>query len=143
MMTFEKIPFALRMGNAAVSYVPTWADVLAGGIGGFVSLPAGVCRFGKWRCALGLLAGISLRVSLSGGQNAALFVVGWLWYLGMLVPVIGIVQAGMHARADRYTYLPQIGLVSGADLGGRRICAPAGVTAAWCWAAAPRSFWRL
>ena len=35
---------------------------------------------------------------------------GWLWYLVMLVPVIGIVQVGVQARADRYTYLPQIGL---------------------------------
>lgn len=35
---------------------------------------------------------------------------GWLWYLGMLVPVIGLVQVGWQGRADRYTYLPQIGL---------------------------------
>ncbi len=37
-------------------------------------------------------------------------VTGWLWYLGMLVPVIGLVQVGEQAWADRYTYLPQIGL---------------------------------
>src|SRR5204863_9599741 len=36
--------------------------------------------------------------------------VGWLWFLGVLVPMIGIVQVGMQARADRYTYLAQIGL---------------------------------
>src|SRR5208337_4663909 len=36
--------------------------------------------------------------------------VGWFWYLGMLVPVIGLVQVGAQARADRYTYLTQIGL---------------------------------
>jgi tetratricopeptide (TPR) repeat protein len=35
---------------------------------------------------------------------------GWFWYLGMLVPVIGLVEGGEQARADRYTYLPQIGL---------------------------------
>ena len=35
---------------------------------------------------------------------------GWLWYLVMLGPVIGILQVGNQARADRYTYLPQIGL---------------------------------
>jgi hypothetical protein len=35
---------------------------------------------------------------------------GWFWYLGMLVPVIGIVQVGLQGHADRYTYLPQIGL---------------------------------
>ena len=37
-------------------------------------------------------------------------VVGWLWYLGTLVPVIGLVQVGDQAWADRYTYLPLIGL---------------------------------
>ena len=35
---------------------------------------------------------------------------GWLWYLGMLVPVIGLVQVGWQGHADRYTYLPQTGL---------------------------------
>src|SRR5438045_5589425 len=38
-------------------------------------------------------------------------VVGWLWYLIMLLPVIGIVQVGLQGRADRYTYLPQIGMI--------------------------------
>jgi Flp pilus assembly protein TadD len=36
--------------------------------------------------------------------------VGWLWYLGTLVPVIGIVQIGLHSRADRFTYLPLVGV---------------------------------
>ena len=36
--------------------------------------------------------------------------VGWLWYLGTLVPVIGLVQVGAQAIADRYTYLPLVGL---------------------------------
>jgi Flp pilus assembly protein TadD len=36
--------------------------------------------------------------------------VGWLWFLGMLVPVIGLIQVGVQSRADRYTYLPSIGL---------------------------------
>lgn len=37
-------------------------------------------------------------------------IIGWLWFLGMLVPMIGIVQVGLQSRADRYTYLAQIGL---------------------------------
>src|SRR5438067_9923860 len=37
--------------------------------------------------------------------------VGWLWYIVMLLPVIGIIQVGLQARADRYTYLPQIGVI--------------------------------
>ena len=38
------------------------------------------------------------------------FITGWLWYLVMLLPVIGVYQIGLHSHADRYTYLPQIGL---------------------------------
>jgi tetratricopeptide (TPR) repeat protein len=44
-------------------------------------------------------------------RRAPYVLVGWLWYLGMLVPVIGLVQVGSHAMADRYMYLPQIGLM--------------------------------
>lgn len=43
-------------------------------------------------------------------QSRPWFIVGWLWYLGTLVPVIGLVQVGMQAMADRYTYIPLIGL---------------------------------
>ena len=43
-------------------------------------------------------------------KEASLFVTGWFWYVGLLVPVIGIIQVGVQARADRYAYLPQIGL---------------------------------
>jgi len=53
--------------------------------------------------------------------------VGWLWYLGMLVPVIGLVQVGIQAHADRYTYLPQIGLYIMVAWGVVDLCA------AWRW----------
>jgi tetratricopeptide (TPR) repeat protein len=43
-------------------------------------------------------------------QKYPYLITGWLWYLGMLAPVIGLVQAGWQAHADRYTYLPQIGI---------------------------------
>ena len=49
-------------------------------------------------------------VAYSGRKKYPYWSVGWLWYLGMLLPVIDIMQAGQNARADRYTYLPQIGL---------------------------------
>ena len=57
-----------------------------------------------------LLAGISWGV-FAGRKKYPYLITGWCWYLGMLVPVIGIMQAGGQAYADRYTYLPQIGLV--------------------------------
>ena len=49
-------------------------------------------------------------VAVAQRRKRPWLIVGWLWYLGMLVPVIGLVQVGVQARADRYTYLPQIGL---------------------------------
>ena len=70
-----------------------------------VSLPA-------WEvgASVALLAGISWGV-FAGRKKYPYLVTGWCWYLGMLVPVIGIMQVGLQAHADRYTYLPQIGLV--------------------------------
>jgi tetratricopeptide (TPR) repeat protein len=64
-----------------------------------------------WRvaAAAAALTAISLAV-LVFWRRCPYLLVGWLWYLGMLVPVIGVVQVGLQAMADRYTYLPQIGL---------------------------------
>jgi protein O-mannosyl-transferase len=58
--------------------------------------------------AASLLMGLSVAAFVWWRRHPYLLV-GWLWYLGMLVPVIGLVQVGSQARADRYTYLPQIG----------------------------------
>ncbi len=61
--------------------------------------------------------------------------VGWLWYLGMLVPVIGILQVGGQTYADRYTYLPQIGLCIAvtADSWRRNMGWAIARAAAWRW----------
>ena len=47
---------------------------------------------------------------LLAAQTQPYLLVGWAWYLGTLVPVIGLVQVGNQTMADRYTYLPAIGL---------------------------------
>jgi tetratricopeptide (TPR) repeat protein len=59
--------------------------------------------------AILLLVAISL-AALCGLRRRPYFFVGWFWFVGMLVPVIGIVQVGSQSMADRYTYLPHIGL---------------------------------
>src|SRR5204862_4265296 len=59
--------------------------------------------------AFAFLIAVSLLAILWRNERPYVFT-GWFWYVGMLVPVIGLVQAGEQARADRYTYLPQIGL---------------------------------
>jgi tetratricopeptide (TPR) repeat protein len=56
-----------------------------------------------------LLAGVTV-VAFVLRKRFPYFITGWLWYLVMLLPVIGVIQVGAQARADRYTYLPHIGL---------------------------------
>ena len=68
-------------------------------------------RLATWRLAIAILflIGVTAIALLRRRENPYL-IVGWLWYLVMLIPVIGIVQVGLQGHADRYTYLPQIGL---------------------------------
>ena len=56
-----------------------------------------------------LLAAITAAVIWSGGRKKY-FITGWFWYLLSLIPVIGIIQVGSQAHADRYTYIPLIGV---------------------------------
>src|SRR5262249_10207039 len=56
------------------------------------------------------LLGTITVLALAAWRRRPYLAVGWLWYVGMLVPVIGLVQVGRQAMADRYTYLPSIGL---------------------------------
>lgn len=60
---------------------------------------------------VGLVA-VTLAVLLGPGRRRPYLALGWLWFLGMLVPVLGLVQVGSQAMADRYTYLPTIGLIT-------------------------------
>jgi len=95
--------------------------------------------------AIGLVATTALAAVAARRQPAVL--VGWLWYLGTLVPVIGLVQVGSQAMADRYMYLPLVGLALAVAWGvpallpdrawrGRALAALAiGVIAALCGAA--------
>ncbi len=59
--------------------------------------------------AISILLGISIAVIYAIKKAPFLFV-GWFWYLGVLIPVIGLMQVGRQAMADRYTYLPSIGI---------------------------------
>ena len=63
---------------------------------------------------LSALAGISIVAGMSTAAVAVrqrpYFVVGWIWFVGMMLPVSGLVQTGLQSMADRYTYLPTIGL---------------------------------
>ena len=105
------LPLHLRIANAFMSY--------AGYIGKMVC-PIGLAplyphssyqSMQVWRLIISILI---MLVILSGAiyfaRRKRYLAVGWLWYVGTLVPVIGLVQVGTQAMADRYTYLPAIGI---------------------------------
>jgi tetratricopeptide (TPR) repeat protein len=107
---WEQLPLSARVANALVSCVGYLRQlVYPAGLAAFYPHPQGVAP--AWRIAgsLLLLGGITF-ICVASRRKSPCLIVGWLWYLGMLVPVIGLVQVGAQAMADRYTYLPQIGL---------------------------------
>ena len=68
-------------------------------------------RLEIWRLVLAAIMLIAITaIAFARRRKNPYLVVGWFWYLVMLVPVIGLIQVGLQGRADRYTYLPQIGL---------------------------------
>jgi tetratricopeptide (TPR) repeat protein len=103
-----RFPLGVRLANIPVAYTRYltrnfWPADLAAYYP-YVGWPAG-----EIIAALALLAAVT-GLALWQARKAPYLVVGWFWFLGMLIPTIGIVQAGGQSLADRYTYLPCIGL---------------------------------
>jgi cytochrome c-type biogenesis protein CcmH/NrfG len=77
-----------------------------------------------WQVALSGMALAGLTVAaLLAARRRPYMTVGWLWYLGTLVPVSGLVQIGLHSRADRYTYVPLLGIFIVIAWGGQELLA--------------------
>jgi tetratricopeptide (TPR) repeat protein len=111
------MPLTERAANAVHSYAAylgktVWPADLA------VFYPYPRTALFSWStgAALLLLAGLTFAV-LRLRARAPYLLIGWLWYLGTLVPVIGVVQVGDQAMADRYTYVPLLGLFIAAAWG--------------------------
>lgn len=129
-VSLESLTLYGRLANAAVSYVvymldTVWPTGLA------VPYPYSLELLTAWRFGLSalLLASITV-VTVAKARRAGYLFVGWFWFLVTLVPVIGVVQVGGQARADRYTYVPLIGLFiivawGGSDLWSRFAPVPA------------------
>jgi tetratricopeptide (TPR) repeat protein len=99
-----------RVGNALVSYVVYLGQMIwPARLAVLYPYPEGNLKVPHVILALLILLVISTAFFVWRKKHPFLLV-GWLWYLGMLVPMIGIIQVGSQVRADRYTYLPQIGL---------------------------------
>ena len=108
LMSIDILPFSSRIMNAIVSYV-TYIEKMF--------WPQGLAAFYPHRqffMSEFLISGMLLIVityfSLKHWRKHPYLIVGWLWYVVTLVPVIGFLQVGMQAMADRYTYVPMIGL---------------------------------
>src|SRR6266446_5459044 len=108
--TFTEFPIVLRLSNALVSYakyllLAFWPNDLA------VYYPYTGTGIPAWQIvgAALLLIGITA-FCFSQRKIRPYLIVGWLWFLGTLVPVIGLVQVGGQTMADRYFYIPSIGL---------------------------------
>ena len=107
--SLERFPMVVRVANALVSYVKYIAKTIwPQNLAAYYPHPGIV----SWWWVLGaglLLVAVSI-LAIRTIRQFPWFIVGWLWYLGTLVPVIGLMQVGAQAMADRYTYLPLIGL---------------------------------
>jgi tetratricopeptide (TPR) repeat protein len=109
MMPTESFSLPLRFANALVA-CKVYLDQMVhpAGLAVFYPFPH-VLSLRKAALAGALLAGLSV-LAWAGRRKQPWLLMGWLWYLVMLLPVAGIIQVGEQAHADRYTYLPQIGI---------------------------------
>ncbi len=141
--SLDTLPFGLRLGNSVSSYVAyleqaVWPHPLA------FYYPHPGRSLGMGAVALsGLVLAAITAWTWRERRRLPFAVVGWVWYLVTLLPVIGLVQVGEQARADRFTYIPFIGLsllpafglpALVTSRGGRRFLAAGAVAAvaAWC-----------
>jgi protein O-mannosyl-transferase len=106
----EQLPLTWRLNNALVSYIEYvrqtfWPTRLA------VFYPHPNSALSVWQVALAIMFLLAISgIAILLRKKHPYVLAGWFWYVGMLVPVIGIVQIGEQGHADRYTYLPHIGL---------------------------------
>jgi Tfp pilus assembly protein PilF len=106
----EEVPLSIRAANGLISYLIYiskifWPSRLAA----FYAYTFG--KSSLWLAVLAalLVVGLSVLAVVLAARHRYILV-GWFWYVGTLVPVIGLVQVGTQARADRYTYIPSIGI---------------------------------
>ena len=107
--SLTKFPFSLRLANAIVSYArylgkAVWPSSLA------AFYPFSRTSPPVWQILTALLLLLAITGLVVAGRKYRYLTVGWLWFLGALIPMIGLVQVGVQSMADRYAYLSFIGL---------------------------------
>ena len=120
--SIEKMPIGTRLANAFVSYIEYIEKTLWPVDLGVLYPHAGMPP--AWKISVAILLLVSLSVlAVRKARELPFLLVGWFWYLGTLVPVIGLVQVGSQSMADRYTYIPLVGLFIALAWGAERIVA--------------------
>ena len=121
-VSVEKLALPWRIGNALTACA-IYLKQMVYPVGLAVFYPHPENHLSAWQMGMsGLLLTLITAAVLTGRRKHPYLLVGWLWYLGMLVPVLGIMQVGSQAHADRYTYLPQIGLFILVSWGLMELC---------------------
>ena len=103
------LPFSVRLANIGISYVEYIGKLLLPETLSVIYIFPYETSLVKALCSLSILIFITYLVLIIVNKQPYFFV-GWFWFLGTLVPVIGIVQVGMQSMADRYMYIPSIGI---------------------------------
>jgi len=108
--SFQRLPLDQRLANALLSYVKYILNMFAPyGLVAYVPHPEGA-----YSLSLTFLAGLFLAActvaAIILGRRFRYLPTGWFWYLGSLIPAIGLIQPGLQASADRFTYIPLVGL---------------------------------
>lgn len=152
--TLEQVSLGIRFENAAVAYaLYLWKTIWPADLAVYYPLPDQIPPLAVV-VSLAVLLAISVAAWLAR-KTSPYLLIGWLWFLGTLVPVIGLLQVGSQALADRYSYFPLIGVFIAiafglADLVERRrvpaaaVIAPAATALAACLAltAIQASYWQ-
>jgi len=144
--SLENIPIGYRLGNAAAAFLDYARLALwPKGLAVFYPYPTGGPPAAKIAGGVALLA-IGSVLAFATRKRRPWILAGWLWWAGTLVPVIGIVQVGGQARADRYMYVPLVGLaiavvytvdaLVAAERGRRAIAAAVGAATVVAWGVA-------
>jgi protein O-mannosyl-transferase len=109
-----ELPIAIRLLNVILVYALYLKKaILPFGLAAFYPHPGVALNLTKVGAAFILLALIT-GYAIASARRRPFVLVGWLWYLGTLVPMLGIVQVGIQQMADRYTYFPMLGIYAAA-----------------------------
>jgi tetratricopeptide (TPR) repeat protein len=122
------LPIGSRIANAITAYA-SYIVMTVRPINLAVFYPHPGTALPMWKIASSAIFLMALTVPIIMSRRSRPYLlIGWLWFLGTLIPVIGLVQAGAQSMADRYMYIPQIGLAIIAAWGGRDVWAFMGKT---------------